>query len=126
MAWRSSADVAGCGPWSGCPARKSVMFIELARAAWIVCAGLTLITLYHLCTRREWPDLFAVVWFLVLSTAAGCSAAWLSFGRMEWRLEQGRLLLQRRFRQNRTTRFEASLLELVEDDSSADGPTYSL
>ena len=41
----------------------------------------------------------------------------LSFASDEWRLEKGRLILQRRFGTNCKTRFEASTIELVETSS---------
>jgi hypothetical protein len=56
----------------------------------------------------------------------GAGAVWLRFGRNEWRLDKGRLILQRRFGQNRTERFEAVALELVEDNSGENGASYVL
>jgi len=82
---------------------------------------------YLLSVARERPDLLAaVLFFVALAVAAGWGAVWLSFGRNEWRLDKGRLVLQRRFGHNRTSRFEATSLELVEDNSGDGGPTYSL
>jgi hypothetical protein len=60
------------------------------------------------------------------SAAATWGAVWLSFGRDEWKLEKGRLVLQRRFGANRTTKFEAVALELFEDNSGDGGPSYEL
>ena len=72
------------------------------------------------------PDLGGVILFFALAAAAGAGAIWLSFGRNEWRLDKGSLVLQRRFGQNRKSRFQATSLELVQDNSSDGGPTYSL
>jgi len=98
-----------------------------AWTSWIVCAFLTLIPLYLLATARERADQWAAPLFsIALAAAAAWGAIWLSFGRNEWRLEKGRMVLQRRFGQNRTTRFEAVSLELIEDNSGDDGPSYLL
>ena len=98
-----------------------------ARTAWIICATLSVVPLYLLTAARDRPDLLgAVVFFIALASAVGSGAVWLSFGRYEWRLDKGRLLLQRRFGANRTPRFEAASLELVEDNSGEGGPTYLL
>jgi hypothetical protein len=94
---------------------------------WIVCVFLALIPLYLLSAARQRPDLLApVIFFVALAAAAGWEAIWLSFGRNEWRLDKGRLVLQRRFGQNRTPRFEAASLELVEDNSGDNGSSYLL
>ena len=100
---------------------------KLAWTSWIVCASLSLIALYLLSATRGRSDQWAaLLLFVALAAAAGWGAVWLSFGRNEWRLEKGRLLLQRRFGQNRTMRFEAASLELIEDNSGDDGPSYLL
>ena len=67
--------------------------------------------------RSSWPP---------LGPPSPGARFWLSFGRHEWKLEKGRLVLQRRFGANRTTRFEAVALELTEDSSGDDGITYQL
>ena len=98
-----------------------------ARTAWIMCAVLSSVPLYLLLLDRQRPDLLtAVLVFAGLASLAGWGAVWLSFGRNEWRLEKGRLILQRRFGQNRTPRFEAGSLELAENHSGEDGPSYVL
>ena len=98
-----------------------------ARTAWIICGVVSLVPLYLLFGGRDRPDLSgAVLFFVLLVAAVGAGAVWLSFGRGEWRLDKGRLVLQRRFRGNRTERFEAVALELVEDNSSENGTSYSL
>jgi hypothetical protein len=98
-----------------------------ARVAWIICALLALVPLYLVTQARDRPDLLgAVIFFFALAGAVGWGATWLSFGRNEWRLDKGRLLLQRRFCGNRTPRFEAVSLELVEDNSGENGPSYLL
>lgn len=98
-----------------------------ARTAWIVCGVTSLIPLYLLFGGRDRPDFSGAVLFLViLAGAVGWGAVWLSLGRSEWRLDKGRLVLQRRFGSNRTQRFEAVALELVEDNSGEDGTSYSL
>lgn len=72
-------------------------------------------------------DLWGLAIFLAaIGASFTWGAVWLSFGRHEWKLEKGRLVLQRRFGANRTTRFEAVALELTEDSSGDDGITYQL
>jgi len=98
-----------------------------ARIAWIICAVLSTVPVYLLLQERDRPDLLtAVLVFFGLTSLAGWYAVWLSFGRNEWKIEKGRLILQRRFGQNRTTRFEAASLELVENHSGEDGTSYVL
>jgi len=98
-----------------------------ARTAWIVCAVVSLVPLYLLTMGRDRTDLLgAVLFFVVLAGGVGWGAVWLSFGRSEWRLDKGRLILQRRFGGNRKERFEAVALEFVEDNSGEDGTGYSL
>jgi len=98
-----------------------------ARTAWIVCGVVSLIPLYLLFGGRDRADFFgAVLFFVILAGAVGAGAVWLSFGRSEWRLDKGRLVLQRRFGGNRTQRFEAVALELIEDNSGDGGPSYLL
>jgi len=98
-----------------------------ARTVWILCACLSLIPMYLLSLDRQRPDLLgAIIFFFALAGVLCWGAVWLSFGRNEWRLEKGRLILQRRFGQNRTPRFEAVSLELIEDNSGEDGPSYLL
>ena len=67
-----------------------------------------------------------IIFSIAITSAAGWGAIWLSFGRKEWRLGNGRMVLQRRFGQNRTEQFEGVSLELVEDNSGEDGPSYLL
>ena len=101
--------------------------IKQARTTWIVCAVLASVPAYLLAGAERWTDVVGtVLFFALLAGAAACGATWLSFGRNEWKLEKGRLLLQRRFRRNLTSRFEAASLELDEDRSGDDGPTYAL
>jgi hypothetical protein len=98
-----------------------------AKATWIVCAVVSSIALYVISTVLQQPEM----WGIALVLAAGAlliawGGVWLSFGRNEWRLDKGRIVLQRRFGQNRTTRFEAVSLELDEDRSGEDGTSYLL
>jgi hypothetical protein len=105
------------------PATRS----KQARTAWIICACLSLIPLYLLMADRNRLDLLgALIFSIAITGAAGWGSIWLSFGRREWRLQKGRLVLQRRFGQNRTEQFEAVSLELIEDSSGEDGPSYLL
>jgi len=98
-----------------------------ARTVWIFCACLSLVPLYLFSAEGNRPDLLgALLFFFALAAGAGAGAVWLSFGRKEWRLDQGRLVLQRRFGSNRTTLFEAISLELAEDNSGEDGTSYPL
>src|SRR5262245_11312413 len=98
-----------------------------ARAAWIIFACLSLIPLYLIAANRNRPDLLGgIIFSSGITSAAGWGAIWLSFGRKEWRLQKGRLVLQRRFGQNRTEQFKAVSLELIEDSSGEDGTSYLL
>lgn len=100
---------------------------QQARVMWIICGLLSIIPLYLLSAARERPELWGAVLFFLALTAAACwGAVWLRFGRSEWRLAPGRLLLQRRFGGNLKPRFEAVALELSEDNSGDGGPTYAL
>ena len=47
-------------------------------------------------------------------------------GRVEWVLDRGRLTTEKRFGQMRTKKFEATALEVIEDNSGDDGPDYKL
>jgi hypothetical protein len=98
-----------------------------ARTAWIICAVLSSVPVYLLLQDRQRPDLLtAILVFVGLASLVGWCALWLSFGRNEWRLDKGRLVLQRRFGQNRTQRFEAACLELAENHSGDHGTSYVL
>src|SRR5262249_21562250 len=98
-----------------------------ARVAWIIFACLSVIPLYLIAANRNRPDLLAgIIFSIAITSAVGWGAIWLSFGRKEWRLQKGRLVLQKRFGQNRTEQFEAVSLELIEDNSGEDGPSYLL
>jgi hypothetical protein len=97
-----------------------------ARTAWIVFALLSSLWLYFLASGRARSDyLSGIIVLLILSAGVGWGAFWLSHVRDEWRLKKGRLVLQRRFGQNRKERFEAVTLELVED-RSGDDPSFEL
>jgi len=100
-----------------------------AMALWIVCALLGALTLYIISAAQQQQrvDLWVpAVVLAAFSAAAALGAGWLSFGRDEWKLAKGRLILQRRFGSNRTTKFEAVALELFEDNSGEGGPSYEL
>jgi hypothetical protein len=98
-----------------------------ARTAGIICACLSLIPLYLLSANKNRPDLLgAIIFSIVITAATGWGAIWLSFGRKEWRLQKGRLILQKRFGRRRAEQFEAVSLELIEDNSGEDGPSYLL
>ena len=98
-----------------------------ALAMWIVFAPIASGGLYLGLAALERPSLWVVALMLTaIAVAGGWAAAWLSFGRNEWKLDKGRLVLQRRFGTNRTQRFEAVSLELVEDHSGESGPWYEL
>jgi hypothetical protein len=98
-----------------------------ALVMWIISFPLALAALYVISLLPEKPDLWAVAVILALLAAAIASgAAWLAFGRNEWVLYTGRMVLQRRFRGQRTQRFEAVALELYEDNSGDNGPSYLL
>jgi hypothetical protein len=98
-----------------------------AITAWIFCALLGALTLYVISGTQRRAELWVPAIVLAgFSAAAMLGAVWLSFGRDEWKLEKGRLVLQRRFGANRTTKFEAVALELFEDNSGDGGPSYEL
>ncbi len=98
-----------------------------ALTMWVVFALIASVALYVLARAAPQPKLWALAVILtafMLLSAWG--AVWLSLGRIEWRLENGRVIRQRRFGSNRTTQFEAVGLELVEDNSGDGGPSYLL
>lgn len=98
-----------------------------ALVVWIICFPFVLVTLYIISLLPEKPGLWAVAMvFALLAAAAAWGAAWLTFGRNEWVLYTGRMVLQRRIRGQRTVRFEAVALELYEDNSGDNGPSYVL
>jgi hypothetical protein len=98
-----------------------------ALAMWIVCMPIASGAFYLALTAVARPDLRALALMLAaIAVAVGWGAVWLSFGRDEWRLDKGRLVLQRRFGMNRTRRFEAVSVELAEDHSGDSGPWYEL
>jgi hypothetical protein len=107
--------------------KNPVVRSKQAKTTWIVCAGLALIPAYLLAEAQQWSQVLGTAFFFaILSGLAAWGATWLSFGRNEWKVEKGRLLLQRRFRRNLTPRFEAVSLELDEDRSGDDGTRYLL
>ena len=94
---------------------------------WIICLLVAAVTIYVVASLPEHPGLWAYALILAaLAAGAAYGAAWLTFGRNEWILRTGQLVLQRRFRQRRTFRFEAVSLELYEDNSGDSGPSYAL
>jgi hypothetical protein len=98
-----------------------------AIAAWAICALLALLAMYVISAALRRPELWGLALILVaLAALVTWGAVWLSFGRNEWRLEKGRLVLQRRFGANRTTRFEAVALEVLEDSSGEGDTSYLL
>jgi hypothetical protein len=98
-----------------------------ARVAWIVCGLVSVIAYFPVSAAQRQPALSGLALILVAFAALiGWGAVWLSIGRQEWRLENGRLVLQRRFGQKRTPQFEAVSLELVADNSGDSGPDYQL
>jgi hypothetical protein len=98
-----------------------------AISAWAICALLALLALYVVSAALRRPELWGLALILVaIAALVTWGAVWLSFGRNEWRLEKGRLILQRRFGANRTTRFQAVALELLEDSSGEGDPSYQL
>lgn len=98
-----------------------------AIVAWGVFALISSPVLYLLFATQMQPSTWALALSLVaVAGLVGWGAVWLSSGRREWRLENGRLILQSRFGQNLTTRFEAVSLELIEDTSGEDGTSYHL
>jgi hypothetical protein len=97
-----------------------------AVTTWIIGAVIAALTMYIISAALRQASFWGLA--LILAVAAvlvAWGAVWLSFGRQEWRLGKGRLVLQRRFGANRTTRFEAVALELFED-TSGDGTSYQL
>lgn len=68
------------------------------------------------------PAILGALAFLGL----GAGAIWLHLGRMEWRLDRGRLLLCQRFGRTLKTRFEARALALREARDSDGDPSLEL
>lgn len=94
--------------------------IALAIVTGVVWTGLLLLAREAL---RE-PGLWAVA--VIPATLAAWLArqtVWLFRGRMEWRIEPGRLIRQRRFADDVTERWEARALELTES-SDSDGDSW--
>ncbi len=94
---------------------------------WVISTPLALAALYLIASIPEDPNLwvFALI-VTAFAIAATWGALWHTYGRMEWIVGTGRLVLQRRFRNRRSKRFEAVALELVEDNSGDSGPSYDL
>ena len=98
-----------------------------AITTWIICVPLAALALYVASVTLRRPELWGLALvLLVIAVLVTWGAVWLSFGRNEWRLEKGRLVLQRRFGQDRTTRFEAVSVELHEDNSGDGDTSYLL
>ena len=97
-----------------------------AFTTWIIGAVIAAVTMYMISAALRQASFWPLAFILAIASAlVAWGAIWLSFGRKEWRLGKGRLVLQRRFGANRTTRFEAAALELFED-TSGDGTSYQL
>jgi hypothetical protein len=97
-----------------------------AVVVWVICGIVSSVALYLISATQKQPALWALASSLVVIAALlGWGAVWLSFGRKEWQLEKGLLVLQRRFGQNRTPRFKAVSLEL-DESSGDDGTSYHL
>jgi len=98
-----------------------------ARVAWMICMVISSVALYLIAAADKQPSLWGLAAILALaSMLIGWGAIWLSLGRKEWLPEKGRLILQKRFGQNRTRKFEGAALEVIEDNSGDDGPSYHL
>jgi hypothetical protein len=98
-----------------------------AKIVWVLCAALGFVPIFLVATDAEHRNTPVIASFFIAgAAAAGWGAIRLSFGRDEWRLEKGRLILQRRHGHNRTQKFEVASLELIEDNSGDGGPTYML
>jgi hypothetical protein len=107
--------------------RDPVARRKQAFVAWGICMILTYVTAYLVTAAQSHPALWGIATVIaVLAVACASGAAWLSFGRAEWVLERGRLVLQRRFGQSHTRKFEATALELIQDNSGDGGPDYKL
>jgi hypothetical protein len=98
-----------------------------AMVAWMIATPVLLTALYLIAISFEKSDLagLAVVCTLI---AAGLTwgAVWLSFGRTEWALHSGRLVVQRRFGATRKVRFEGVALVLSEDRAGKNGTAFFL
>jgi hypothetical protein len=98
-----------------------------ATVTWALFGLVSLVAFYLVYAAQKQPNLWALaLMFGGIAALIGWGAIWLSLGRQEWRLEQGRLVLQRRFGQNLTPKFEAVTLELTEDNSGDDGTSFRL
>jgi hypothetical protein len=98
-----------------------------ARTAWFIFTILSLMWCYFLAAGQERPDYGrGVIILFMLSAVVGFGAFWLTSVRNEWRLDPGRIVLQRRVGKNLKERFAGATLELVEDSSGEDGTRYQL
>jgi len=94
---------------------------------WSICLIPAFIAAYLVAATDERPNLWTLAILMSIVTALiAWGAVWLSIGRIEWLLEGGHLTLQRRFGQSSVKQFEATALELFEDNAGDSGPDYRL
>jgi hypothetical protein len=97
-----------------------------AKVAWALCGSCLILAVYLISVARE----LTALWLVGLIVGAiACLAGWgairLSFGRSEWKLEHGRVILRTGFSQLKV-RFESVRLELAEEQFHRRRPTYQL
>ncbi len=94
---------------------------------WILFGLVSSAAVYVISAAMAQPTLWGIAVVLVaLASAIGWGALWLGLGRNEWKLENSRLVLQRRFGTNCRRVFEAVALELLENNSRDGEPWYEL
>jgi hypothetical protein len=85
-----------------------------ARAAWMTALGMSAVALWMLQLVGRQPALIPFAVLTVLAAAGlAWGAAWLAYGRKEFRLGAGSVTLRRRFRSKVRDLFEAQSLELT-------------
>jgi len=111
--------------------RLLVQDVQGRRKMALIVTGLALVlwtgSLLLVRASLEAPNIWAVTAMTTaVALAVGWLALWLHWGRKEWRIERGRLVLQRRFRGEVTALAEAAALELVESTDSDGDRWYRL
>jgi membrane protein YdbS with pleckstrin-like domain len=107
-------------PEPGMRRRQALVMAAVTLVLLLVCAQL-------LQTALARPSFWPLTLMVAVPTAAAVwGTLWLALGRMEWRLESRRIVLQRRFGGELRERFEARALELTRSIDSDGDHWYDL